>query len=135
MREFADDVREALARLKLPACVIGAGETTVHVKGNGLGGRNQEFALAMLPFVADLTSSARHFAFGSAGTDGIDGPTDAAGAIIDSTTAQRAASQGLDPARFLNNNDSYHFFGALDDLVRTGPTGTNVGDVQVALIA
>ena len=59
----------------------------------------------------------------------------AAGAIIDSTTAQRAAAQGLDPARFLNNNDSYHFFSALDDLVRTGPTGTNVGDVQVALIA
>ena len=106
--------------------MIGAGETTVHVKGNGLGGRNQEFALAMVP---------SDFAFGSIGTDGIDGPTEAAGAIIDSTTAQRAAAQGLDSARFLNNNDSYHFFSALDDLVRTGPTGTNVGDVQVALIA
>ncbi len=124
-RTFADDVRRAAADLKRPACVIGAGETTVHVTGNGLGGRNQEFALAMVP---------SQLVFGSIGTDGIDGPTDAAGAIIDSTTAQRAAAQGLDPARFLNNNDSYHFFSALDDLVRTGPTGTNVGDVQVALI-
>ena len=60
---------------------------------------------------------------------------DAAGAIVDSTTAERARAQGLDPQHFLDNNDSYHFFSALDDLVRTGPTGTNVGDVQVALIA
>jgi glycerate-2-kinase len=75
-----------------------------------------------------------HYALGSIGTDGIDGPTDAAGAIVDVTTADRAAALGLDPRRFLDNNDSYHFFGALDDLLRTGPTGTNVGDVQVALI-
>jgi glycerate-2-kinase len=73
--------------------------------------------------------------FGSIGTDGIDGPTDAAGAIMDPTTAERAAALGLDPQVFLENNDSYHFFSALGDLVRTGPTGTNVGDVQVALIA
>ena len=90
----------------------------------------------MLPFLAGLTRPALQGAtFGSIGTDGVDGPTDAAGATIDSTTAQRAAAQGLDPAHFLNNNDSYHFFSALGDLVRTGPTGTNVGDVQVALIA
>jgi glycerate-2-kinase len=73
--------------------------------------------------------------FGSIGTDGIDGPTDAAGAIIDATTLTRAAAGGLDPAAYLRNNDSYHFFSALSDLVYTGPTGTNVGDVQVALIA
>ena len=82
----------------------------------------------MLPLLHDAV-------FGSIGTDGIDGPTDAAGAIIDATTIPRAAAQGLDPINYLHNNDSYHFFSALGDLVHTGPTGTNVGDVQVALIA
>jgi glycerate 2-kinase len=137
-RAFADDVRSAVSRLKTPACVIGAGETTVHVTGTGVGGRNQEFALALLPAVADHGGSAPQrptAAFGSIGTDGIDGPTDAAGAIVDPTTAERAAALGLDPQRFLDNNDSFHFFSALDDLLSTGPTGTNVGDVQVALIA
>jgi glycerate 2-kinase len=133
-RAFAAAVHAESVRVRSPACVIGAGETTVHVRGNGLGGRNQEFALAAL---ADLVRSAplgSEIAFGSIGTDGIDGPTDAAGAIVDATTADRAAALGLDPQRFLDDNDSYHFFSALDDLVRTGPTGTNVGDVQVALI-
>jgi glycerate-2-kinase len=119
--------------MHVPACVIGAGETTVHVTGGGLGGRNQEFALAMmtrLPPAAPALISA----FGSIGTDGIDGPTDAAGAIVDTTTAERAGALGLDAQHFLDDNDSYHFFSALDDLLRTGPTGTNVGDVQVALI-
>jgi glycerate-2-kinase len=74
------------------------------------------------------------YAFGSIGTDGIDGPTDAAGAVVDPTTAERAAALDLDPQIFLSNNDSYHFFSALDDLLRTGPTGTNVGDVQAALL-
>jgi hydroxypyruvate reductase len=139
-RVFAADIRQTLTHLPAPACVIGAGETTVHVKGTGIGGRNQEFALAMLPLLAGLTRPAPHHgeegvAFGSIGTDGIDGPTDAAGAVVDSTTAQRAAAGELDPTLFLNNNDSFNFFSALDDLVRTGPTGTNVGDVQVALIA
>ena len=125
---FAAEVRQALARLTPPLCVVGSGETTVHVTGDGLGGRNQEFALAMLPLLHDAV-------FGSIGTDGIDGPTDAAGAIIDATTIPRAAAHGLDPINFLHNNDSYHFFSALGDLLHTGPTGTNVGDVQVALIA
>jgi glycerate 2-kinase len=125
-RAFAATTRAAAATLPRPACVIGAGETTVVVKGNGLGGRNQEFALAMLD---------SGIVCGSIGTDGIDGPTDAAGAIVDSTSAARAAALGLNAQFFLDNNDSYHFFSALDDLVRTGPTGTNVGDVQVALIA
>jgi len=149
---FAGEVREALARLTPPLCVIGSGETTVHVTGNGIGGRNQEFALAMLPFIADLTRSAPHDArsapgdarsapreidamFASIGTDGIDGPTDAAGAIVDATTMTRAAAHALDPTSYLHNNDSYRFFSALGDLMHTGPTGTNVGDVQVALIA
>ena len=152
-RWFADNVRGALATLARPACVIGAGETTVLVKGDGLGGRNQEFALAFVPFLPGLalrhaqghpaqgrgvaTSALQEpsVAAASVGTDGIDGPTDAAGAIVDSTTVDRAAALRLDAARFLDNNDSYHFFSALDDLVRTGPTGTNVGDLQVALIA
>ena len=73
--------------------------------------------------------------FASIGTDGIDGPTDAAGAIVDATTMTRAAAHALDPTAYLHNNDSYRFFSALGDLMHTGPTGTNVGDVQVALIA
>ena len=150
---FAGDVRQALARLAPPLCVVGSGETTVHVTGTGTGGRNQEFALAMLPLLADLTlrQAQAHpeqsqgvtrsappqidAVFGSIGTDGIDGPTDAAGAIIDATTIARAAAHDLDPTAHLRNNDSYHFFSAIGDLVHTGPTGTNVGDVQVALIA
>jgi len=131
-RAFIEDARGAAARLASPVCVIGGGETTVVVKGNGVGGRNQEFALAMLAHLGGTASPAVHF--GSIGTDGIDGPTDAAGAVVDITTAQRASLLGLDPQRFLDNNDSYHFFSALDDLLRTGPTGTNVGDIQVALI-
>ena len=70
----------------------------------------------------------------SVGTDGVDGPTDAAGAIVDATTLIRAKAAGLDPARYLIDNNSYNFFNQLDDLIRTGPTGTNVGDVQVILI-
>jgi len=141
---FAHHVRELLTRVPPPLCVIGSGETTVRVTGDGLGGRNQEFALAMLPLVADLTRSALHLGsatrdvdivLGSIGTDGIDGPTDAAGAIVDTTTSARASTRGIDPASYLRNNDSYRFFSALADLVQTGPTGTNVGDVQVALIA
>jgi len=143
-RSFAADVRDALTTMTRPACVIGAGETTVHVKGDGVGGRNQEFALALVAFIADLTRSALHdggtapaplVVAASVGTDGIDGPTDAAGALVDTTTLHRAAAQRLDAPAFLDNNDSYHFFRALDDLIRTGPTGTNVGDLQVALIA
>jgi len=132
-RRFADTVARLSSRNDsrphAPICVVGGGETTVHVKGSGLGGRNQEFALSLAPALSGT------FAAASVGTDGIDGPTDAAGAIVDSTTAERAAARHLDAQQFLNNNDSFHFFSALDDLVRTGPTGTNVGDVQVALIA
>jgi hydroxypyruvate reductase len=141
---FAASVSDALEVLTRPACVIGAGETTVHVKGNGLGGRNQEFALALVTFLSSVTGLAQrrpgsdippHVVAASIGTDGIDGPTDAAGAIVDSTTLERAAARQLDAAHFLDNNDSYHFFSVLDDLVQTGATGTNVGDLQVALIA
>jgi glycerate 2-kinase len=113
-------------------CVISSGETTVRVTGTGRGGRNQEFALA----AADLVHSfAGAIALASVGTDGIDGPTDAAGALVDSTTIPRARESGLSPDSFLHNNDAYAFFQAIGDLIHTGPTGTNVGDLQVILLA
>lgn len=116
-----------------PACVVSAGETTVRVVGTGRGGRNQELALAAAP---ELVSRFDAAVFASIGTDGIDGPTDAAGALADTTTVRRAAALGLGPpAHYLDTNDALEFFDPLGDLVRTGPTGTNVGDLQVVLIA
>lgn len=114
-----------------PLAIVSSGETTVQVRGAGRGGRNQEFALAL---VDALAGSGVKAALASVGTDGIDGPTDAAGAVIDPTTAARARAAGLDAVRALEANDSYPYFAALDDLVRTGPTGTNVGDLQVLLV-
>jgi glycerate-2-kinase len=114
-----------------PLCVVASGETTVHVTGHGTGGRNQECALAMGLVLETLGPSV---VATSIGTDGVDGPTDAAGAIVDSTTLARAAEAELLPEVYLNDNDSYTFFKQLGDLVRTGPTGTNVGDLQLILI-
>jgi hydroxypyruvate reductase len=114
-----------------PLCVVSSGETTVRVVGSGRGGRNQEFALAAAEGLAGLGACAA----ASVGTDGIDGPTDAAGAVVDSETIARADQQGLAPSRFLADNNSYAFFNALGDLVLTGPTGTNVGDLQIVLFA
>jgi hydroxypyruvate reductase len=112
-------------------CVVSSGETTVVVKGHGTGGRNQEFALA----AAEVLRPHDSVALASIGTDGIDGPTDAAGAIVDPTTATRAEQAGLEPpSRYLDQNNSYAFFNALGDLIRIGPTGTNVGDLQVLLV-
>jgi glycerate 2-kinase len=114
-----------------PACVISSGETTVRVTGHGKGGRNQEFALAAAIPAASLGVP---IAIVSAGTDGIDGPTDAAGALVDSSTLARARAAGLgSPDAFLANNDAYAFFQPLGDLLITGPTDTNVGDLQVVL--
>ena len=115
-----------------PRCVLSGGETTVEVSGHGRGGRNQEFALALAVPLARRGGLA---VVASVGTDGIDGPTDAAGALVDSTTASRAAAAGLrSPQAYLDDNDSHTFFQALGDLVVTGPTNTNVGDVQAALL-
>lgn len=129
-------VRQALdlaAALRRPACVIASGETTVQVRGTGRGGRNQELALAAAE-VLDGRSGA--MAMASAGTDGIDGPTDAAGAVVDTRTLVRARAAGLPSAQAcLDDNDAYGYFDALGDLIRTGPTGTNVGDLQVFLLA
>ena len=106
-----------------PACLLSGGETTVTVRGKGLGGRNQEFVLA----AAIALQGFGPVTMFSAGTDGLDGPTDAAGAIADETTPTQNARE------FLDNNDSYHFFEKLDALVKTGPTGTNVMDVRILL--
>jgi len=110
--------------------VIASGETTVRLPrgSTGRGGRNQEFALAAGLAMVDAP---RPWALASAGTDGIDGPTDAAGAIVDDTTIARAREKGLDAQVALQAHDAYPFFASLGDLIVTGPTGTNVGDVQV----
>jgi len=116
-----------------PLCIISGGETTVHVVGRGRGGRNQEFALAL---AGPLAASPRPVVAVSLGTDGIDGPTDAAGAVVDSTTRERASvAVGRSLQSFLDDNDAYSLFRALGDLVITGPTGTNVGDIQVTVLA
>ncbi|MEM9292016.1 MAG: DUF4147 domain-containing protein [Acidobacteriota bacterium] len=116
---------------RLPACLASGGETTVTVRGSGVGGRNQELALA----AALELSGKGGVVLLSAGTDGIDGPTNAAGAIVDGYTIHRALARGLDPRRALRNNDSHTFFRTLGDLVVSGPTGTNVMDLQLLLAA
>ena len=108
-----------------PACIVAGGETTVTVRGGGLGGRNQELCLAAVPKVAGLPE----VAVISLATDGSDGPTDASGAVADGDTMARAAAVGLDPWVHLAENDSYHFFQKLGDLLITGPTNTNVNDL------
>ena len=108
-----------------PACIIAGGETTVTVRGDGLGGRNQELALAAAPYLADL----ENVALVALGTDGTDGPTDAAGAIATGATIRRAERRGLCATSSLVENDSYHFFQAIGDLIITGPTNTNVNDL------
>jgi glycerate 2-kinase len=129
-RAFVADLRRRATAPASAICVVASGETTVRIEGKaGLGGRNQEFALAAAAELASLDRCA----LASVGTDGIDGPTDAAGAIVDSTTVARAAALGLDAAAALSAHDSHSFFRALGDLVITGPTGTNVGDVQIFL--
>jgi hydroxypyruvate reductase len=124
--------RALAARGAGPHCLIASGETTVAVKGRGRGGRNQEIVLSAIRALADVD---RYIAMASAGTDGVDGPTDAAGAVADAATLERSQLRGLGaPEWALDENDSYAFFEALGDLIRTGPTGTNVGDLQVIVV-
>jgi len=127
---IAREILESGRPVRRPACLLSGGETTVTVRGKGLGGRNQEFVLA----AALALGSSGPVTILSAGTDGIDGPTDAAGAIADSSTLPRASELGLDPRQLLDNNDSYHFFEPLNALLKTGPTGSNVADLRVLLI-
>jgi len=127
---IAREIRCTGHPLAPPACLISGGETTVTLKGSGKGGRNQEFALAAALDIAGVPG----VVVLSGGTDGTDGPTDAAGAIVDGETCARAAGQGLDARASLSANDSYHFFQALGDLLITGPTNTNVMDVRLVLV-
>ncbi|MBS7620347.1 glycerate kinase [Candidatus Bathyarchaeota archaeon] len=113
-----------------PAAVILGGETTVKVLGEGRGGRNQELALS-----AAMKLDAYQCVIAALATDGVDGPTDAAGAIIDSCTIERAREAELSPEEYLSNNDSNTFFSTLGDTILTGPTGTNVNDILVILAA
>lgn len=113
-----------------PACILTGGETTVKLKGGGKGGRNQEFVLAAATKMEGLSK----VVVLSAGTDGTDGPTDAAGALADVKTMERATDNGLDPVEYLDNNDSYNFFNGLGDLYKTGPTNTNVMDIRIILV-
>jgi len=112
-----------------PVCLLSGGETTVTLRGSGRGGRNQEFALAAALGIGGLND----LVILSGGTDGTDGPTNAAGAIVDGTTLLRARQLGLDSGRHLEQNDAYPFFAALGDLLITGPTNTNVMDLQLIL--
>jgi hydroxypyruvate reductase len=124
--------RTLIAGRSRPLAVIASGETTVKVVGAGRGGRNQELALSV---AAELEQHGDEIAVGSFGTDGIDGPTDAAGAFVDHTTLRRAREQSLDAGALLADNNAYAFFGRLGDLLMTGPSPTNVGDIQVVLFS
>jgi hydroxypyruvate reductase len=131
--EFGAAVRrthDALRPDSMATCTIMGGETTVTVRGAGRGGRNQELALGAAPPIAGLPQ----VLIASFGTDGTDGPTDAAGAVVDGTTLSRAQAIGVDPQASMASNDTYAFFRALGDLIITGPTNTNVNDLWVGLV-
>jgi len=138
-RFLAQAARAELAAMQAHErrCLLSGGETTVRVSGSGKGGRNQEFALAFAVEAAGLPG----VSLLSAGTDGTDGPTDAAGAMVDGSTATRARKLGLEPLGYLDNNDSYTFFQKYDAAtggsshLKTGPTGTNVMDIQIVLLS
>lgn len=126
---IAREIHKTGNPLPRPACIISGGETTVRVQGNGLGGRNMEFVLRCAIEIDGIPNTL----VASIGTDGTDGPTDAAGAIADGTTRTRVHDRGLIIEEYLANNDSYHLFEALGDLVKTGPTKTNVMDIRIIL--
>jgi glycerate 2-kinase len=131
-RVHCEILREVVANgspIGSPACLLSGGETTVTVRGRGKGGRNQEFALAAAIALADFDKAIAL----SAGTDGTDGPTDAAGGIADSTSEARASKLGVDLRKSLGANDSYTALAKLGDLLKTGPTGTNVMDLHILL--
>jgi hydroxypyruvate reductase len=135
--ECRDAASQFCLRLKglrrgTPRCVIGGGETTVTLGGSyGKGGRNQEFALASAFVIEEMENAI----VASCGTDGTDGPTDAAGAIVDHSTLARARDAGLDPREALEDHNAYPLFERLDDLIVTGPTNTNVMDIQIGIVA
>lgn len=123
--EIAKRFKDALQTMQRPFCLLAGGETTVTVKGSGKGGRNQELALSTVEELSGLDN----VMLISIATDGEDGPTDAAGAVVTGESAARAESLGLDVAGYRSSNDAYHFFESLGDLIKTNPTGTNVNDL------
>ena len=126
---FLASILRTYAGSKKPLAFLAGGETVVHLTGKGLGGRNQELALAAAPGIAGLDACVF-----SVGSDGTDGPTDAAGGYVDGASAAALKEKGLDVFEVLQNNDAYHALQAIDALIVTGPTGTNVNDVAVALL-
>jgi len=131
---IGEDIAASGFPLTRPACLIAGGETTVTLRGSGKGGRNQEMALAFLCAGSKNPRLFEQMHFLAASTDGSDGPTDAAGAFASSEVLERATAARFDPASYLEDNDSYRFFASLDALLKTGPTNTNVGDVQILLV-
>ncbi len=130
---FPAIARQIISRgspVKPPACIVAGGETTVTIRGDGRGGRNQEMALSAAMEMEGL----KEVVLLCGGTDGTDGPTDAAGGIVDGGTVERASKKGLDPLEYLHNNDSYSFFEALEEQLITGPTNTNVMDIHILLV-
>jgi glycerate-2-kinase len=127
---IALEVKRSSIPVAPPAAVICGGETTVKVRGRGRGGRNQEFALS----AALQIEGEGGIAIAAIGSDGIDGPTDAAGAIVDGFTVKKAKRLGLDPRKFLEENNSYEFFNIVGGHIKTGPTGTNVNDFYLAVV-
>jgi len=123
-------IRENQLPVAPPAAVVAGGETTVTVQGKGRGGRNQELVLSAASSIRGIPG----ILVASIGTDGVDGPTDAAGAVADSTTVERGLKKGMDADTFLRENDSYSVFNKLNDLIITGPTGTNVNDILIAIV-
>jgi len=129
LASIAVDIVEGINHFERPCAIIVGGETVVNLKGTGMGGRNQELALAAAAGISGLDQ----VLIFSLGSDGTDGPTDAAGGIVDGQTIAKLKVAGYDLDKILNNNDSYRGLGAIDDLIITGPTGTNVNDVSVVL--
>lgn len=129
---IAKEVLSSHNPISRPACIISGGETTVRVQGKGLGGRNQEFALVCARSLVDLSGK---IVILSGGTDGTDGPTNAAGGIVDTGTLSRGSEMGLSVDSFLKNNDAYHYLQATGDLLMTGPMRTNVMDVRIMLVS
>jgi len=126
-REIAMQLKELIQTKQRPFCLLAGGETTVTLKGNGKGGRNQELALAAV----DVMSGLKDVMLISLATDGEDGPTDAAGAVATGESAQRAGMLGLTAPAHLSRNDAYSYFASLGDLIRTGASGTNVNDLVI----
>jgi glycerate-2-kinase len=128
---IAQELKLRQIPLKLPACILMGGETTVTIRGKGKGGRNQELALAAL---LAMKPTDEDYLIVSCGTDGTDGPTDAAGGIASPDVRKKADELGLNPALFLERNDAYPFLEQTGGLIKTGPTGTNVMDIIAILV-